>query len=245
MRDKKALAGGKENIQGIYYGNEFCEYHIPSIEQIIDHYEFAEKNGLKFVLVTPLISDYGANLLRKTFSRLESICSKMELVFNDYGAYHIAHSMKFKSLALGRILSRQKRDPRLTKFISPGSKVPKFGVDYFKKSVANSPPQFLKEFGISRVEIDNLLHGNFDEDCAVSCSLYYPWGYISMSRWCHGGLTNPPCNKDCCKDSCTLDDRPIMPVELYHFGNVLFFKNSKIPFLKSVDRLVYMPEPII
>ena len=65
---EKAVSFLQENfilpeITLLYYGNEFCEYRIPSIDELKKAYFFAKKEDLEFVFVTPVVTDYGISII--------------------------------------------------------------------------------------------------------------------------------------------------------------------------------------
>ena len=51
-------------ISYLYYGNEFCEYRIPSISDLKSFFTICISNDLNPVLVTPPVSDLGLEKIK-------------------------------------------------------------------------------------------------------------------------------------------------------------------------------------
>ena len=115
---------------------------------------------------------------------------------------------------------------------------------------------FLKSYGISRVELDNLLHdGEVNLSGAkIKASLYVPYAYVTTTRFCNIPSYNVsmrkllprilPCKKECQLYSFKLTHSTI-PVPLLMKGNTQFVRNDRIPDAleqKGINRLVYQPE---
>ncbi|MCD6309077.1 MAG: hypothetical protein J7M18_00060, partial [Candidatus Eremiobacteraeota bacterium] len=105
---------------------------------------------------------------------------------------------------------------------------------------------FLKQRGISRIELDYPLHGlDIRIPEGFLCSLYYPWVFVSLSRNCPVFETISPgkkrCSRDCLKYQVTLS-HPDMPVPLTAMGRTIYYKNPGIKtpsIFPGIDRLVY------
>lgn len=257
----------KKDTERIYYGNEFCEKLIPSIETLEKFYRLVKAKNKHFTFVTPFVTNSG---LEKV-SRLLDFLNKqpdVEVVFNDWGVLKVMKS-SFGNIepVLGRLLSKQRRDPRMlsillnkqhvkeirghdknTRILLLPKKVPNALLEHYRASVINAPifQNYLLSQGIHRVEIDNLLWG-VDLKIArdIKVSIYLPYGYITTTRTCgRVTLTNAACRKECKIYYLQLENRSL-PTTFYSIGNTVFYKQA-IPgdeYLRKlgITRIVYQP----
>ncbi len=251
----------------IYFGNEFCENLIPGIAGLKKFYLFTKSQGKEFTFVTPFVTNLGLRKLESSLNFLNSQY-KTEVVFNDWGVFKLIKD-KFKNLkpVLGRLLTKQRRDPRMlkiffgkqefTEILNRGNKgktilfakkVPPALFEHYRASVINLPifQEYLLSQGINRVEIDNLVWNmNIKINKKIGVSIYLPYGYITTSRMCGKlTLTYAACKKECKKYFLQLEDESL-PVPFYGIGNALFYK-SNAPSNKyleklGIDRIVYQP----
>lgn len=228
----------------IYFGDEFCEELIPAEKELKEILDFCSKNKLGFTLVTPFLTDRGIGKIKKL---VEFLPENTEVVVNDFGLFNFLRKKKLK-ISLGRLLVKQKRDPRTIwlKNLIPGK-----GYKYFKSSNVNSAviQEFLLENNINRVEIDNLLQGvKLKLDKNISASLYFPFVYVSATRMCllnkcewlneRKNIRIRECGRECKKYSFVLDN-PTWPKPLILKGNTQYFINDNIKKIpKNVDRIV-------
>lgn len=243
----------------VYFGNEFCERLIPSHSQLIEIVQYCEQNNLDFSLVTPYVTDKGLRDLEKLFAWLNKNKKKCEIIVNDYGVLNLLNE-KYQNLSpvLGRLLTKQKRDPRIEKLLKKKPKkrifinkkkeyliflprkVPSSLVAYYRGANVNihNFQKFLADQRITRVEIDNLLQGinlRIPKD-KLSVSLYVPYGYITTSRLCSANPFRKKrkffCEISYCKRECQKYTSELrnqnMPFILYKRGNTLFYQNKKI-----------------
>lgn len=267
--EKAQFIGRKEDIKKlisrVYFGNEFCENLIPAITKLKEIYFYATGKNKNFTFVTPFVTNSG---IRKTESLLEFLNrqNNVEVVFNDWGVFKLIKN-NFNNLKpiLGRLLTKQRRDPRILKillnkqvfkeFFSEDKKkkliifpkkTPQSVFKYFQSSMINAKifQNYLLSQGITRVEIDNLAWKmNVKLDKNIGVSVYLPYGYITTTRKCGLlTLTYAACKKECKKYYLQLGDKSL-PVPFYSIGNTIFYKSS-IPsddYLEKlgVDRVVY------
>lgn len=194
----------------VYYGNEFCERLIPSLQDLSAILGYIRKKELDFSFVTPYVTDIGLGKLELLFEFLKAQKVNCEVIINDWGILNLIN-YKYPNLApvLGRLLSKQKRGPELIKLLKretrprlikdpQNSKIRSLifqkklplGLDpYYKGSNASSVPiihNFLISQRIRRIELDNTSQGLFlelpkDKICA---SVYLPYIYISTTFFC-------------------------------------------------------------
>lgn len=237
----------------LYFGNEFCQRLTPSLEDFKVVKDFILKHKLDFTLVTPYVTNKGIADLRPILEYVIRDFSEAEIVINDWGVLKILkEEFSYSNFALGRLLTKQKRGPRI---LNLKDRVPKTMIQHFKESNIDVPilSEFLVDNGIKRVELDNLLQGIARESSLLKASLYFPFAYITSSRFCliassEKGLRSfrsiSNCNKECQKYTFRLRHKA-MPVDLFLKGNTQFFKNKFLPEnleQLNIDRLVYEPE---
>lgn len=254
-----------KNIDRIYLGNEFCENLIPILDTLKRGYFYAKAKNKKFTFVTPFVTNVGLTRIEGLLNFLNNQ-KDVEVVFNDWGVFKLIKD-KFKNLkpVLGRLLTKQRRDPRILKIfldrqkfreiLSPDKKrktilfpkeVPRTLFEHYQASVINIPvfQEYLLSQGINRIEIDNLVwEMNVKVNKKIGVSIYLPYGYITTSRMCGKlTLTYAACKKECKKYFLQLEDESL-PVPFYGIGNTIFYK-SKTPSNKyleklRIDRIVY------
>jgi hypothetical protein len=242
------------NFSRIYFGNEFCDRLLPSIRDLNRVLDFTSRKGIAFTFVTPYVTDKGLEKLKTLLQHIAEKRPDSEVVFNDYGVLRVLNKQNDGLVpVMGRLLTRMKRGPRLMTVID---KLPPTTVEYFRSSNLTVPIlcEFLREHGVRRVELDNVLQGfDFWLD-NLEASLYVPYAYVSTTRFC---LTNScdkperseligifPCQKECQRYTFFLRNE-IMPVPLIRKGNTLFFKNEVLPEAieeRGITRIVMEPE---
>ena len=238
----------------LYFGTEFCERLIADPGELEEVISFSHDRDLPLTLVTPYTTGTGLN---KITSQLELLLEKAdgsEVVFNDWGTFRLLTNT-FTGLqpVLGRLLTKQKRGPRL---MDIASRVPSSLMEHFRHGTfeVSRTAAFLQKAGIKRIELDNLLQGVRHES-PFSASLHVPFVYISTTRIC---LTagcdwenRPhqravfPCGHECRKYTFKLEHKD-MPVPVILRGNTQFYWNEKLPGdlgKIGVDRIVISPEP--
>ena len=242
----------KKKYTRVYFGAEFCERLIQPEAELSRVMEYAKREKAAFTYVTPYVSNKGVETLKKRLSFLKEKAPETEIVVNDWGIFHvITRDFAGFPLLLGRLMSKQKRGPRIMNVLD---KVPEAMIDHFRRGTTDVPVfmEFVRKKGVVRLEYDNLLQG-IERNNPLPGSLYYPYAYVSTTRKC---LVNScdverpsmqaifPCKFECRKYSFTLTHKE-MPVPLELYGNTQFFKNDKLPGnldKLKFDRLVFEPE---
>lgn len=252
----KMLRSWNTSFTRIYFGNEFCERLLPSPEEINTMLKFVLENNLAFSFVTPYVTDAGLNHVKTLLEIIARKKSDSEVIFNDWGIFQVLNE-NYPSFepVMGRLLNKMKRDPRLLIFIDS---LPETAKTYFTSLNIDVPffTNFLKERGVKRVEVDNVLQGiktNF-KNLGLKASLYTPYVYVTTSRLCLAISCNIygmedivgifPCKRECQKYTFYLKTL-VMPVNLIRKGNTIFFKNQEVPEdLESmgIDRVVVEPK---
>jgi hypothetical protein len=244
-----------EEYDRVYFGNEFCDKRLPDPQEVTQVYDYCTDNGLDMTLVTPIMTPMKTSEIEDIFAAVEPVAGDLELVFNDWGVYEMATEFGgFEALVAGRTLSGQKRAPEVSHLsgetdikLEDGGDVVTEGVnEHFKKSIVNVPfaRDHLEELGVGRMEIDALSHDMFDEDIQFSTSIYYPWNFVTVKRWCQESTSAPLCDENCADVVYSLDNQPVTPERLYRMNNAIFTYNEDVPDLSYVDREVFMPDPV-
>jgi len=239
----------------LYFGNEFCEQLIPSITELRPVLDFVGENSLDFTLVSPYATEKDLGRLEVLFREVARRQPGSEVVFNDYGVLRVLNS-RYGELepVMGRLLHKMKRGPRLMTVIG---KLPPSTVEYFRGSNLTVPilVEFLNQHGVKRVELDNLLQGfDFSLDDNLSASLYFPYAYITTTRFCLTAACDMsereeiigifPCKRECQRYTFYLRSE-VMPVILIRKGNTIFFENEVLPEgleERGINRIVTEPE---
>ena len=236
----------------LYFGIEFCERLIPSVEELSAAIKFSKNSGMKFTFVTPFVTDAGLALLEPLADHIREagIMEETELVINDWGFLNLLDKKGWSGpLSLGRLLTKQKRGPRIMNILD---KLPPAAIEHFKQSNVDVPSLagFLKEKGIRRVELDNLLQGVSRPQASLKASLYYPYAYVTVTRYCAMIPSQEKklnlrsilaCSRDCQNHEFELSHKS-MPVKLLLKGNTQFIKNDRLPQnleKLNIDRLVF------
>ena len=260
----------KPRFERIYFGAEFCQNLIPSITDLKSALTFAKKRNLYFTLMTPFVTGKGLVRLEGIFKFLKLKLPGCEVVVNDWGVLEVL-SKRYKNFkpSLGRLLTRQNRDPAMARVLE---KQPPYGVktkDGRIRIVAHIPPgpryqegirasyvnapsvqKFLSRFKIKRLELNNLVQGVNLAGIEFKVSLYTPFVNISTTRFCPMESRIQKiyrinvCKRECQRYYSRLRNKTI-PNVLYQRGNTTFYKNPldrNIMEKKPFDRIVFQPE---
>lgn len=175
-------------IERIYYGNEFCEFLIPTLNQVKSVIYEAEKRNLKFSLLTPVVSDFGITKLLNIFDYLDENYHEIEVIFNDIGVLNLIKT-KYKNIipVAGRSIDKMLREPRILE----GEYEQYFneeGLSYIQKPNVTSKyyQEFLFDMGVNQVELDFVPQGfsDININSAINISVYFPFYYVTTGRHC-------------------------------------------------------------
>ena len=225
-RTKNLKYAGQEYGR-IYFGNEFCERLIPAVAEVEKVRDYCKKHKTGFSLVTPYVTDAGMAKLDKLFSFLLGNGESCEVIVNDYGVLSLINE-EYPGLrpVLGRLLTKQKRDPRIAGLISGAGRprvvlrrassgydiifsrrVPAGLAAYFKETNINIAAirAFLAGYRIRRAEVDNLLQGMNIRipKGSFQVSLYFPFAYITTTRLCSADPFREAKKFTCAISSCS------------------------------------------
>lgn len=237
----------------IYFGNEFCDELIPSLTDLKYALSWAKEKNKSFSFVTGYVSEFKIEKYRSLLSVLAELAPGSEVIINDWGLLRMCLQNNLVPV-LGRLLVRQKRDPRIAFFAKLLSKATRLRLH--QTGLSNSFKTFLETQQIARIELDNLIQGmdmNELQDVNFSYSVYVPFGYITTTRICYFRNRSLSKNKRFSILPCTrlkecglakLHNKQ-MKDPLFMRGNTIFFKNNSQAFLEfdsRINRIVHQPE---
>lgn len=239
----------------IYFGHEFCQRLLPTPESLLKAAERAAALKKHFTFVTPFVTDAGLRRVSELLAALAGagLPEPPEITVNDWGVLRLLHRQYPQwPAALGRLLSRQKKGPRI---MNIKDRMPASALDHLMRANVDVPhiSEFLRGMSVRRVELDNLLQGLRRAEGALPASLYYPYAYISTTRLCLLMAGDRPdknfrsigcCSQECLRYDVTLVHQQ-MPAPLLLKGNTYFFRNDSLPSNLEelgIDRLVFQPE---
>lgn len=234
------LPGG---FQRLYFGAEFCPWAFPAPATVRAALLAARGAGWAFTLATPILAESSLPRLRTLLAEIAPLLRPGdEVLISDLGVLDlIRETAPDLPVALGRVLSGQKRGPQILD-LEPSSGAMRYfrqGSWYGKEAVA-----LLVELGICRVELDNLFQGIEPLPTLLKGSLHLPYAMVASSRncpWRPAGETT--CGAPC-GEVFTLVT-PASPVPLYQGGNTQFLRNEAPPAgveQLGIDRLVIHPQ---
>jgi hypothetical protein len=231
----------------IYFGSEFCEKLIPTEKDLLAVLQFVSEHGLAFTFLTPFVTDDGIEKIKRLFDVIEK---EAEIVINDWGVLYFFVQKQWKGvLSLGRLLSRQKRSPEIQRIFH---KIPLRAQDCFRQIGADASfyKSFLSEYGITRIELDNVVQGMLRPHPALPGSLHYPYAYVAATRFCQTAFmitksdftrSVPVCSKECLEDKRAFVNTQL-PKKLFLKGNTQFYEAGAVASdlqALNIDRIVY------
>lgn len=249
----------------LYFGNEFCQNMMPTQKQINKVFNWTLRNNIRFVFVLPYITNDKVKMADNLLKILNNKKRNIEVVFNDWGTLSLI--LKYKKLqpVLGRLLTKQRKDPIAENIIQnrqnkikitlidgkntivKAKKVPQTLKTYFQKSFLDvgHVMEFMKKNNVKRYELDLLPWGlKIKTDKKIKLSIYYPYVNITTTRYC--GAVNLKYTKICskiCQSQIIEAGKNKLKYPYIIKGNAVFYKTSKDILDKTVktgniDRIV-------
>ena len=231
------------DCQRLYGGAEFCFWRFPDLPELDLLLDESRRRDIGFTLVTPLVHESERALLgRRLAGFLPRLGSDDEVVISDWGVLELVRSIRSDlTIVLGRVLSGQKRGPRITRMELKAEEL-----DYFRQGswYSRSAAALLAEHGIRRVELDNLLQGLAPLPDGLAGSLHLPYAMVTSSRNCPyrsqptGTSCPAPCGEVFVLETEETDHR------LLQAGNTQFIEVPRPPdelVALGIDRLVIHP----
>ena len=244
-----------------YIGNDYCENNL-QIKRTIKLINFYKEKNITLLL--PFLTDCGLEKLKQILNLLKTYKLKdFEIVFNDWGTfYYLRKYYPDIKLVLGRLLTKQRKDPRIEIILKnkqehfkllknnlgitnivKTKKVPISLIELFSRTAMESKESidFLIKNNVLRIEIDNLTWDMIIKlPTKIKVSLYYPYILLNVTRYCGAinGKYDKVCNKICLKKPKNISENIFMK------GNALYYRNNIIPHKKdlksnNIDRIIY------
>ena len=231
----------------IYFGAEFCPWRFPSVKSILNCYQTCQELQLAFTLVTPILNESFLPDFQKSLKYLsKDLPADVEIVVSDVGALNLCREyFPLATLIVGRVLSGQKRGPRILDLELNDEQ----GL-YFKKGswYSDQAAKILTDKTVNRIELDNLLQGVAPLTNGLKAALHYPYIMVTSSRNCpfrtaphEGRCRGGGCG---CGEIFSLkNDETAVP--LLQGGNTQFIENHQLPedlTALGIDRIIYHPQ---
>lgn len=242
------------NIDRVYMFDAFCQNLIPTINDIDSAYKFIKDNNIQFTLNTPFVTNCGIEKILKNIEYISKYEEDFELVFNDWGLfYETRKNFPRIKLLLGRLLTKQKTDPRAKIVFENKDKINLNDeifnnmYEHFQGSLINDKlvQKFLIEQNIKRLEIEYLLWDmKIELQNNIKASIYYPYAHISTTRNCGVlNMTYLKCNKICRETK--MKYNIINKTPYIVIGNTIYYDienimtEDKLKKYPSIDRIVF------
>ncbi len=224
----------------LYYGAEFCAWRFPVAAELQAAVGFCRSAGVSLSLLTPVLWE---PFLPSFRARLEQVLPLLapgdEVVASDWGAVGLVRELAPRqSLVLGRVLSGQKRGAQILELqLNPPQQA------YFRSCrwASSEAQALLREQGIGRIELDNLLQGMESLPPGLTATLHHPYAMVTSSRNCPfaGGRSERGCPQSCGEVFNLRSDDFSPP--LLQAGNTQFLRLDRLPDdlpTLGIDRLV-------
>lgn len=212
----------------LYFGAEFCPWRFPATEQLLRFVETARRVGLPVTIATPVLNEtFLPRFKQQIQALLPELNEQDELLASDLGTIRFVRQCSSAvALVAGRVLSGQKRGPRILDLQLNAAEIDYFRQGRWYQSEARS---FLLEHAVTRVELDNLLQGIAPLPEPLIGSLHRPYAMVTSSRNCPVRPTGHygPCPGGC-GDVMQLTT-PQSAVPLYQSGNTQFLQHAALP----------------
>lgn len=255
MLSKHELFENKE-FKYLYFGNEFCEYKIPTIDQLKKFLEISKMEELIPVFVTPVVTDFGIRRISECLNYLNSYEGKISIVVNDFGVMQLLKKGRnnFEIIA-GRILDKLSHESRAS-YEELYEYYGEEGIKYatIPGILSEKHMKILDNYNVGRYEFDLPKVGIVAINKNTKLSLYWPYSYETTGRVCVFRSFDKIANDkfsvgDACKMNCinTIIERittsSITNTKYYLFqmGNTMFYVNEKIDLNQisnTFDRII-------
>lgn len=172
-------------ISLLYYGNEFCEYCLPTCDDLSKAISKCLEDGMKFVFVTPPVSDWGIKKVRGALEYLTQNGINAEVVVNDVGVLELI-DQEFPNIQviIGRVFDKLSHDSRIcTEDMKEYYGTPGLNFARTPGILSNMAKQAFERFCIKRYEFD-LPKVGIDLPNEGNFSLYWPYHYLTTGRVC-------------------------------------------------------------
>jgi len=242
------------SCDAVRFGSEFCEYSMPTLNELKKAYEIVNAKGKEFTYVTPRLSNGGIEKLRRQLTFLDKQ-GKSDIVLNDYGALNILEGYPNLSPHLGRQMVRlPARSPwarLLIKggiFFKPGGKnvLTKGGFlkkRWYRRVFSSSSLDFqytvelLLDHGVRRADVDWIPHAPssfvFMKSKGFDLSVHLHLAPVAFTRRCHtarflGESSLKKCSRPCSARAFLLRNE-LCDLSVWLNGNAVFNYTQPTP----------------
>ena len=242
----------------VYFGHETCEHLLPSSSAADSFAQRLANRGVHVTFVTPFLSGQALDSTCATVDRLVETLGSVEVVSSDWGLLRRMTQTRHATPIIGRLLSGQLTDPRITRIIDgpdplrPGRTLthqdgtvcevryrrPQSSLVRHYRDCAMSKPEiqrYLLHMGISRCEVNNI-------DQALHLSAVPGWTFslhadqvlTAVMRVCPNGKASSNASAGHCR-GCRDDDdieawsHPGFTVPLWRAQNGIYYRPRRLP----------------
>jgi hypothetical protein len=234
---------------GVAFGAEFCHRRLPTLAEVAEARERCRGLGVEFALVLPLTREA---VFDEVWGWLaEAILPGEEWISNDLGLLYRAAAEGLENPATaGRLLSRQRRGPRVRAMIGEG---PDDSITAYalRGSMWDDPASaaMIERLKVTRVELDALLQGinkpALPEN--IPLTICGPWIPVTLTPDCHWtpeGVTQLDCPGSCRGRAVVRMENDEDATPLWSRGNAVFAKVKEGDVVEqarstSADRVVW------
>ena len=207
LRRLQAFQNQGVAISRLYFGQEFCEYLIPSLAELEEAYAMAQQREWQFTYVTGYVTDAGLAKTRRNLEFLAEQDAPCEVVVNDWGVLAvIARELPQLQPVLGRMMIKQQRMARFSRVAFPPVNLEQ--IDALEEEIQANQLRVLRglhfvvrryreelqRLRVRRLDLDIVPQGvDLPPDAwgfGVSC--YFPWSYVTCGRNCLTASVNDP-----------------------------------------------------
>lgn len=236
-------------ITHIYFGSEFCEKRIDSIDKTLYIANFCKDKGYKFTFVTPPMTNSGLQNYQQAVCTLMEEELLSEIVVNDIGFLYWLHERFKVKLTLGRTFDKISHDGRvgsceLKEFYGDS------GISYASSSgVFSDTSQLLfHKLGVSRFDMD-LPNIPIEPHKNCHCSVYLPYSFLTTGRRCMIGSVDKNNTIEECSQLCRNYNQLMIKTinefqkekqkQLLRNGNTVYYKPETFQeYISCFDRVV-------
>jgi len=242
-------------LTALYFGTEFCEHRLPTVEEAKRFCDMAHAHGLEAVMLTPIVRDAGLDRLAALLGALRERGCRPTVTFNDWGVARLIRR-DFPDLKLqgGRLLNRALRDPRLV--CDPAVVRRVENPDGERSRMLR---RMLSDMDVCGLESDADMEGGFLGEPAPGFRrvFHFPYVFATTGRSClaraaasaDNGSMAHDFSLECqgpCRGGAWEEKRDDVAVPLFRAGNTLFYEAPAAlvaAHLPAADLLVVHPEP--
>ncbi|MBI5418656.1 MAG: hypothetical protein HZA60_01070 [Deltaproteobacteria bacterium] len=220
---------------GAAIGSEYCVHLLPGPAELMEAVAAARERHIPLLVLTPYFRDVELRRAVSLFRRIPRDAD-LDVAVNDWGALLALHDLfPWLRLSLGRLLSGQKRCPR----IGISSRLTADGRSWHGEGIFSSgrARSYLREmFGVSGYHVDSLPWGETLAECPAeddgnSAPLHFihgPSAIVTLSDACpwicgKSSASVPVCSRPC-RDGAVVLKEPSMGEGLVQRGKARFVR---------------------